>query len=56
MESSEEDKEVDRQLGAWLRAFPRRGRQEIERRQVFLKGAHSIDFGMLEVDPKGIVK
>ncbi|XP_010684899.1 uncharacterized protein LOC104899410 [Beta vulgaris subsp. vulgaris] len=38
VESSEDDKDVERQWGAWLRASPRRGRQKMEEEtRAFLK-------------------
>ena len=49
VEVSEEDKDGDRQWGAWLRAPPRRGRQKMEEEvRGFLKGARVLDFGRKE--------
>ncbi|KMS96629.1 hypothetical protein BVRB_8g201250 [Beta vulgaris subsp. vulgaris] len=58
MRASEENKEDEKQWGAWIRASPRRGRQKIEEEtKAFLKGARALDFigsaGEVEVSNKG---
>ena len=49
VEVPEEDKEGDRQWGAWLRASPKRGRQKMEEEvRGFLKGARVLEFRRME--------
>lgn len=51
LKGNEDEKEMGKQWGSWLRASPRRGRQKMEEEaKVFLSCARNLDFGVSKVD------